>query len=142
MENNKKKQRPKVRAEYVSCTRDILGKMEKVKIREIKTDKIKTVTEGQLKKAMQAGLISVNGVAISSKGELYKRKKKNRKANTLRKRKIERYQKELQQLEESGLKDIETTNRMIFLKREIEDLRDYKRYREESGAKGKKSEKI
>jgi hypothetical protein len=131
MENNKKKQKPKVQAEYVSCTRDIFGKMEKVKIREIKTDKIKTVTEGQLKKAMQAGLISVKGVAISPKGELYKRKKKNRKANNPRKKKIEEFQKELQRLEESGIKDIDTTNRIIFLKREIQNLMDPECYREE-----------
>lgn len=64
-----------VKAEYISCKRDILGDIEEIEIRETSTGKHKRVTPDQIVKAVQAGLIEIKYIKVSSDGVLHITKK-------------------------------------------------------------------
>jgi hypothetical protein len=119
MGSTKKESKKIVKAELVRCKEDEFGDIVEAKIREVKTGKTRVVSAEQLQAVMQAGLIKVSGLAISSTGKVFKRKKHNLTRRKSTKYKINEIKKEIEKLENSIEKDIETSHRIVDLKRKI-----------------------
>ena len=62
-------------AEYIKCTRDILGDIETIEIRDIKTHEHRTVSPEQIVKAVQEGKIQIKYIKVSSDGKIHITKK-------------------------------------------------------------------
>ena len=88
-----------VKAEYISCKKDILGDIEEIEIRETSTGKHKFVTPDQIVKAVQAGLIEIKYIKVSSDGVLHITKKNKHTIGD----KIKELETEIKHLEKSTL---------------------------------------
>ena len=88
-----------IKAEYISCKKDILGDIEEIEIRDTKTGKHAHVTPAQIVKAVQEGLIEIKYIKISSDGILHITKKNKITVGD----KIKQLESEIQHLEQSTL---------------------------------------
>ena len=64
-----------IKAEYIGCTRNILGDIEGIEIKDNETHKHKVVTPEQIVKAVQEGKIQIKYIKVSSDGTLHITKK-------------------------------------------------------------------
>lgn len=88
-----------VKAEYIGCTKDILGDIEEIELRDIKTGKHIHVTPEQIVDAVQAGRVEIKYIKVSSDGKLHITKKNKFTVGD----KIKELEHEIQHLEQSKL---------------------------------------
>lgn len=116
-----------VKAEYISCKRDILGDIEEIEIRETSTGKHKCVTPDQIVKAVQAGLIEIKYIKVSADGVLHITKKSKFTIGD----KIKELKSEIKHLEKSTLpsdKD-KAIKKSILLQRLEAEQYKFKKYK-------------
>jgi len=88
-----------IKAEYISCTRDIWGDIVDIEVRDIKTGKHAHATPAQIVATIQQGLVEIKYIKVSSDGNLHITKKNKFTVGD----KIKKLESEIQNLEKSPL---------------------------------------
>lgn len=116
-----------VKAEYICCKRDIMGDIEKIKIKDLKTNESKWYTPEEIISAIRAGLITIKYIKVSYDGKIHITKKNK---FTI-KNKMDELEKEIKILEKSH--QPEDRNNAIIKRQQVdllfEEKYHFKKYR-------------